>query len=398
VHSRRSLALGVAAPIDLDALAAVLDPAGSGAMLPAGAYLDDAVLAWERTHLFDGGWVCAGRTTDLANPGARRAVAVGGDRVLLVRGEDGELRGFFNVCQHRAHELAPCDVMTEHRSIHCPYHGWRYGLDGALLSTPRFEAPGQFDRAEHGLRPAAVADWHGWAMVNLSGTAAPIDEHFAGFEDKVAPYEPERLVVGDAHAYEIAANWKLVAENYHECFHCPNIHPELCRVSPPASGINHEGHDGLWVGGWQELMPHATTMSLDGSTKAVPLRGLDELALRRIDYIGLLPNVLVSMHPDYVMTHRLEPLAPDRTFIECQWLFAPESLERPNFDPSFAVDFWDITNRQDWAACEGVQRGLSSRGYGQGPFGEDEDAVAQFSRMIARAYLSGGAVLTLPPF
>jgi Rieske 2Fe-2S family protein len=385
---------GVVAPVDAEALEKVLDRATSASMLPAGAYLDDAVLDWERTHLFDGGWVCAGRTSDLDAPGARRAVAVGGDSVLLVRGHDAVLRGFFNVCQHRAHELAPCDVLAEHRSIHCPYHGWRYGLDGALLSTPRFEAPSGFDRAEHALQPVAVADWHGWAMINLSGTAAPIEEHFAGVEERIAPYEPERLVVGATHTYEIAANWKLVAENYHECFHCPNIHPELCRVSPPTSGLNHLGHRGLWVGGWQELMPHASTMSLDGTTTALALRGLDDVARRRIDYLGLFPNVLVSLHPDYVMTHRMAPVAPGRTWIECQWLFAPESVARAEFDPSFAVDFWDLTNRQDWAACEGVQRGLASRGYRAGPFGEDEDAVATFVRLVASAYLAGEALPT----
>jgi Rieske 2Fe-2S family protein len=100
--------------------------------------------------------------------------------------------------------------------------------------------------------------------------------------------------------------------------------------------------------------------------------------------------MLVSLHPDYVMTHRLEPLAPGRTQIECQWLFAPESVAAEGFDPSFAVDFWDLTNRQDWAACEGVQRGSMSRGYRQGPFGVDEDAVAEFVRLVARSYLDGG--------
>jgi glycine betaine catabolism A len=381
----------VSAPIDGGTLASVLE-LESGCMLPAAAYLDDDILAWERRHLFADAWVCVGRGDELAAVGARRAIAVGDDAVLLVRGEDRRLRGFFNVCQHRGHELAPCGSAGEavHRSIHCPYHGWRYGLDGALMSTPRFEPPPGFDRADHGLVPVAVEEWHGWVMVNVSGTAPAVGEYFAGFEPLVAPYEPERLVVGATHSYEIAANWKIVVENYQECFHCPNIHPELCRVSPSTSGENYSGHGGLWVGGWQELMPHAVTMSLDGRSRAAPLRGLDAGARRRIEYLGLLPNVLVSLHPDYVMTHRLEPLAPGRTAIECQWLFAPESVAAEGFDPAFAVDFWDLTNRQDWAACEGVQRGAASRGYHQGPFGADEDAVAEFVRLVAAAYVAGG--------
>ena len=296
-----------AAPLDGAKLAAVLEP-GTGRMLPAAAYLDDEVLTWERRNLFAGAWVCVGRGDELATVGTRRAIAVGDDAVLLVRGEDGTLRGFFNVCQHRAHELAPCGSTSAHRSIHCPYHGWRYGLDGVLLSTPRFEAPPGFERVEHGLVPVAVEEWHGWVMVNVSGTAPTVGEYFAGLEALVAPYEPEQLVVGASHSYEIAANWKIVVENYQECFHCPNIHPELCRVSPSTSGENYADHGGLWVGGWQELMPHAVTMSLDGRSGATPLRGLDGVALRHIEYLGLLPNVLVSLHPDYVMTHRLDPI------------------------------------------------------------------------------------------
>jgi glycine betaine catabolism A len=359
-------------------------------MLPAAAYHDEDVLTWERHHLFAEAWVCIGRGDGLADAGTRRAVAVGDDAVLLVRGDDGRLRGFFNVCRHRAHELAPCGSTSTHRSIQCPYHGWRYGLDGSLRSTPRFDAPPGFDPADYGLVPVAVEEWHGWVMVNVSGDAPPVSEFLAGIEPLVAPYEPERLVVGATHHYEIAANWKVVVENYQECFHCPNIHPELCRVSPSTSGQNYVDHAGMWVGGWLELRPHAVTMSLDGSSGATPLPRLDIAARRRVEYLGLLPNVLVSLHPDYVMTHRLEPLAPGSTAIECEWLFAPESVAEEGFDPSFAVDFWDLTNRQDWAACEGVQRGTASRGYHQGPFGADEDAVAQFVRLVARAYLAGG--------
>ena len=166
------------------------------AVLPAAAYLDDEVLAWERAHLFAAGWVSAGRSADLEEPGTRRALTVGDDTVLLVRGDDGELRGFFNVCRHRAHELAPCGSTSGQRSIQCPYHGWRYGLDGALLATPRFEAPDGFDRSEHALVPVAVEDWHGWTMVNVTGDAPPVDRFLAGIESHVAGHRPERLVVG----------------------------------------------------------------------------------------------------------------------------------------------------------------------------------------------------------
>src|SRR5262249_58049119 len=161
--------------------------------------------------------------------------------------------------------------------------------------------------------------------------------------------------------------------NYHECYHCPVIHPELCKVSPPKSGENLSA-PGIWVGGWMDLRDGMATMSLDGSSSGEPLRGLDATGLRTILYLGIFPNVLVSLHPDYVMVHRLIPVAPDRTKIECTWAFAPESLAKPGFDPEYAVQFWDITNRQDWRAFESVQRGLSSPPAALGPRSREEGA------------------------
>ncbi len=128
------------------------------------------------------------------------------------------------------------------------------------------------------------------------------------------------------------------------------------------------------------------TMSLDGKSSANVFRGLSGEAVRHVEYLAVFPNLLMSLHPDYVMTHLLTPLGPDRTRIECTWAFAPEDAGRDVFDPAFAVDFWDITNRQDWLACESVQRGLSSPRAIPGPMSADEDGVYQFVTMVARAY------------
>ena len=212
----------------------------------------------------------------------------------------------------------------------------------------------------------------------------------------MARWDPERLVVGASHCYELAANWKLPIENYHECFHCAAIHPEFCLVSPPNSGDNCADHDGMWIGGWMVLADDAETMAFDGRSEGVMLPGVDETWRRRVHYIGLLPNLLISPHPDYVMTHRFEPLGPDRTFVECQWLFDPSAVNRPGFDPAYAVDLWDLTNRQDWAACEGVQRGVASRGYRPGPFAADEDAVTQFVQLMAQTYRDGALPSGVP--
>jgi Rieske 2Fe-2S family protein len=139
-----------------------------------------------------------------------------------------------------------------------------------------------------------------------------------------------------------------------------------------------------------ELLPHAETMSLDGKSLGVPFRKLSGAALREVYYLEVFPNLLLSIHPDYVMTHRLEPLAPGRTHVECAWFFPPEASERPGFDPSYAADFWDLTNRQDWAACEAVQRGVAGRGFRQSPFSDLEKVVHQSMALVARGYLEGG--------
>jgi len=281
-----------------------------------------------------------------------------------------------------------CGATVKRGAIHCPYHAWTYSLDGSLQATPRFEVPPGFDAADNGLVPLRVEEWNGWAMVNLSGDAPPLADHVGALDALLANYGCGELVVGATHTYEAACNWKLPIENYHECYHCPSIHPELCAVSPPASGINLT-MPGNWFGGTMDLEEFAATMSMDGASGGTALRGLTAGQLREVMYIGLFPNLLISAHPDYVMTHRIDPLTPSSSFVECQWLFAPEAASQPGFDAAYAVDFWDVTNRQDWAACEGVQRGLASRGYRPGPFAAQEDAVQQWVQLIARSYLAG---------
>jgi Rieske 2Fe-2S family protein len=373
------------APLDPAGVADALRPFGESRMLPRAAYVDSAVFAWEQKHFFDGGWTCVGFSAELGNPGDQRAVAVGPSGVLLSRDEDGRLHAFANTCRHRGHELLPCGGSAQAKSIVCPYHSWTYELGGDLKTAKGFKGASGFNDNEWGLVELPVTDWHGLIFVDGSGTAAPMETALAELDELVAPYEPERLVIAGRHSYDAAANWKILTENYHECYHCPMIHPELCKVSPPKSGENYPA-SGPWVGGWMDLRPGMDTMSLDGTSHGVPLRGLDATGLRTVIYVNVFPNVLLSLHPDYVMTHRLTPLAADRTLIECTWAFAPETLDRVGFDPGYAVEFWDITNRQDWGACESVQRGLSSPHAVPGPLSPDEDAVYQFVTQVARGY------------
>jgi Rieske 2Fe-2S family protein len=356
-------------------------------MLPRRAYVDDDVFSWEERHFLRGGWMGIGRSEDVADPGDQRAGRAGRAGVLLVRGSDGVVRGFANACRHRGHELLPCG---EGRNLHlvvCPYHSWSYRLDGTLRGAPGFDALDDFDAAHFGLVPLPTEEWHGLLFVDASGGAGPFADHVRGLEAFVAPYEPERLRTAGRHDYIVAANWKILSENYQECYHCTMIHPQLCRVSPPNSGENYPSSGGgAWVGGWMGLVDKADTMSLDGTMVGSPLRRLDADGRRQVIYIVLFPNVLLSLHPDYVMTHLLTPLAPDRTAVRCGWAFAPEDLGRADFDPSGAVDFWHLTNAQDWAACESVQRGLASTDHIPGPLSPREDGVYHYVTMVARGY------------
>ena len=356
-------------------------------MLPRAAYVDAAVFDWEQRHFLGGGWMCVARSDQLPEPGDQRAEATGEGGVLLVRGEDGELRAFANTCRHRGHELLPCGQGAQEKAIICPYHAWTYSLSGELRGAAGCRNRPGFDFGQWGLASLPVTEWHGLVFADCSGgQAGSLDEALAKLDELVAPYEPERLVTAGQHRYDAAANWKTLTENYHECYHCPSIHPELCRVSPPKSGENYAS-DGAWIGGWMDLRDGVATMSLDGSSGGVPLRGLDAQGLRTVIYVNIFPNVLLSLHPDYVMTHRLIPVAADRTTIECTWAFAPEAVARPDFDPSYAVEFWDVTNQQDWSACESVQRGLASPHASPGPLSPAEDAVYAFVTTMARGYL-----------
>ena len=333
--------------------------------------------------------MCVGRSADVASPGSQKAVQVGGERIVLIRDEERVLRGFYNVCRHRGHELLPTGAVANQRVVKCPYHAWRYRLDGTLLSAPRFDQLPADDPVREGLVRVGVEEWHGWIFVNASADAGPFAEFIGrSLDAMIAPYDPASLEPAATQSYDVPANWKLVVENYHECYHCSSIHPELCRVTPPDSGTNSEP-DGAWAGGSMELRDGADTMSLSGAAAGAPLPGLTGDGLRQILYFGVFPSFLLSPHPDYVLTHRVEPVSPRETRVECQWLFPSSEVAREGFDPSDAIEFWDVTNRQDWAACASVQRGMTSRGSRQGPLSPMEAAAHQFLCMVANGYLDG---------
>ena len=276
-------------------------------MLPVEAYTRAEVFAWEQRHLLAGSWMCLGRTAELAARGNQHAVTVGDLGVLLTLRRRRRARVRQRLPSPRPRTAAGRRVVRT--------AGGRLPVPRLVLRPRRRAADRTPDG--RGLRPAPVRPGRvaGGRLARLGvrqrhrygDGASPITS--APWRSWSRRTSRRKLTVKASHRYEIAANWKVIAENYHECYHCPQIHPELCQVTPPNSGDNwHE--PGLWVGGSMDLRPHAETMSLDGRSRGVMLPGVDP---RTVRYLGLFPNLLLSLHPDYVMAHRLVPLAPDRT-------------------------------------------------------------------------------------
>ena len=246
--------------------------------------------------------------------------------MLLTRDDDGAVHAFANTCRHRGHELLPCGGSATPPSSSAPTTRGRTVSTEISGRRPASRRPG-FEVGECGLNELPAVEWQG--LIFVDGSGGP-----RRWTTRSAPWTRSsrrtRGAAGDrrTHEYDATANWKILTENYHECYHCPSIHPELCKVSPPKSGENYASA-GTWVGGWMDLRDGMATMSLDGTSRGVPLRGLDEQGLRTVIYVNVFPNVLLSLHPDYVMMHRLMPLAADRTRIECTWAFAPEASRGP---------------------------------------------------------------------
>ena len=378
-------------PIDPTLLEPVLRPRREASLLPREAFFDPDVLAWELERFFEHSWVCVGREEDAPDPGSLFTATVGSESLLIVRGEDAVLRCFFNVCQHRGTQLVTERTRASNGPLICPYHSWTYGLDGRLRSAEHMSDTPRFDGASCGLTPVPAETLGGWVFVNVSGTAGSLTSYLGDFPDRIARHRTGDLRRAGRREYDVLANWKGLSENFQECYHCPTIHPDLVRVTPYRSGRDDETH-GPWVGGPMDLAPGCTTMSWTGVTDRPPITGLPAEDRTQVHYYTVLPNLWVSLHPDYVMTHTVSPQEPGRTHIVCEWLFPQETMAADGFDPSDAIDFWDTVNRQDWEACERVQRGIGSRGFRGGRYSGMEDTIHWLAALFARSYLEGRIV------
>lgn len=357
--------------------------------LPRHFFADPDFFRRELERFYLRRWICAGRAGQIPNPGDYFTRAVGGESVIVTRDEGGTVRALFNVCRHRGTRLRADDGGRLAGRIQCPYHGWTYALDGRLLGAPHM--PAGFDRDDYPLRQAACDAWDGLVFVNLTARAAALDNSRRSLFDQLgdlparfAAWRMHELRLGRRIVYDVRANWKLVVLNFNECLHCPTLHPALNRLHHYL-GAENAPPTADYCGGAMGFRDGVETMSTDGRRRRGYLPGLSETERRQVAYYSVYPNLLLSLHPDYVMTHTLWPRAHDRTEIVCEWHFHPDEMAKPDFEANDAVGFWDMTNREDWWISEQSQLGIGSRAYEPGPYSEREALLWSFDEVVRRS-------------
>jgi Rieske 2Fe-2S family protein len=361
---------------------------GQQRTLEAGYYLSPVVFAQERDAIFSKRWVCVAREEDVPASGAFVVREVAGESLIVVRGDDGRVRAHFNVCRHRGTRLCTESSGAFARTIQCPYHAWTYALDGRLTGVPDEQQLNDFRRADYGLFSAGCEVWQGFVWVNLADQRPTAADWFAPLNDKLAPWGVGDLVRLGRRTYDVTANWKLIVQNYSECYHCPVIHPALVKLSPPTSGGN-DLTDGPFLGGFMDVTEPGGSLTCSGRACGATVGTLAGPDLQRVYYYVVFPNLLLSLHHDYVMVHTLWPIAPDRTRIECEWLFHPDSRDSSLWNPADGIEFWDQTNREDWQVSELTQLGVASSRYQPGPYSNREAMVAAFDRYYLRVLNRG---------
>src|SRR6266542_3047390 len=346
------------------------------------------IFAREREKIFSNHWVLVGHQNQIAKSVDYFTAEVAGESLIIVRDKCGEIHSFYNVCRHRGARLIENTNGQLSAAIQCPYHAWTYGLDGRLLGAPHMDDVPGFNKTDYSLHPVNVDVWEGFIFVNLAeastqrGGYISLKEWFAPLDGKFSRWNLPALRTTRRIEYDVRANWKLIFQNYSECYHCPGVHPELSKVSPSDSAEN-DLTEGRFLGGFMRIASDKS-LTMSGHTCALPVGDFGDEDFRFVFYYSIFPNVLLSLHPDYVMVHQLEPQSPERTLILCDWFFHPEAFGRKDFKPDDAIAVWDMIKKQDWHVCELSQQGVASRAYEPGPYSTRESIPAAWDREYLR--------------
>src|SRR5690349_18886903 len=354
--------------------------------LPGPAYHSDEAYAVDKERVFYRNWIYAGRAERVARPGAWLRLEIADESILVVRSKDEQIRAFYDVCRHRGSRICDGEQGEVRTHLRCPYHAWGYALDGTLVTTPMIEKD-EIDRPSTSLWPVHVDIWEEFVFVNLSREQPrPLLEHLADQQDD--PLSLARVGLADlriAHVTvnEVQANWKIVIENYNECLHCPAIHPELVAIVPAyRKGSIFE--NGRQDGGVS--LADGRTAIVDDPRLRLPLlpgfRGQGDPE----SYYGALvyPTMFLDVDGSSCLATAVFPTGPRSCRLVTEYLFSPEALADPDFDPSPVVEFNERVTRQDNEACERVQRGVTSRAFDHGVFPAKDSWVHAFDQRYLR--------------
>ena len=360
-------------------------PLTQASNLPGKYLYDEEIYREECQRIFYRSWLCVGRAEDIPEVGSFMLRQIGDESIIVVRNNQ-ELGAFYNVCRHRGSrimEAGPGNVP----SIKCPYHSWTYSLEGKLIGAPHTDSLTDFDRNAFSLFPIRCETWAGFVFVNFNFRARPLKEHLKRLVEKCANLPLDTLKRGGRIEYDVAANWKIICENYSECYHCPTIHPELNKITYYRTSFNYafltdKKSGGAFSGGWMELSEGADSMTWTGRTNRPPIKGTAKEDMRRIYYFLIFPSMFFSLHQDYLLIHTVQPQDATHSKIICEWYFDPETMAKPGFDPADAIKIWDVINRQDWHVCELTQKGVRSMAYAPGRYTELEGTVHDFDAYI----------------
>ena len=351
-------------------------PLAEAATIPGPWYVDARIAELERQTVFSKTWQMIGRVDQLEKPGQFLRATVAGEPIVAVRGNDNVLRAFYNVCRHHAAAVVtePCG---QAQILHCPYHGWNYGLDGALKGMPEFDGVKNFDRQQNGLVPVRVETWEKFVFVNLDPQAAPLHDFLGGLVGRVAPLEVSKLHYFDRKTYNIACNWKVFVDNYLDGgYHVPHLHKGLSSV------LDYK----------QYTIENEDRYCLQSSPMVASNEDAATGATRKGDrawYFWQYPNLMINCYEGYMDTNLVLPVDVDHCTVIFDFYFSDVSEKAREYNAqSLAVG--DRVQDEDLGICEDVQRGLKSRAYGAGRLSVRREAGEQLFHRLLAGNLKGG--------
>ncbi len=347
--------------------------------LPGEYFSSPEIHERETREIFRKKWICVGRASDIPRQGDYFLHEIADESLIVVRDDQGEVNCLYNVCRHRGTRMQVESCGHFKTRIQCPYHAWAYDLHGCLMSAPNMADVEGFELDDYALHAVPCVVWQGFVFINLDRDCTPFESAHAAFLSRFDDWRLEDLVSAHRVTYDLQANWKIVFQNYSECYHCSLVHPQLSPVTSVKTASN-DFSEGPFLGGPMILSDAYDTVSIGGALCGDLLPRLSVEDRNRVYFYTLFPTLFISPHPDYVLTHRLERRRVDSTRIVCDWLFPQDVIDRNGFDPSRAVEFWDVTNRQDWHVCELTHKGVQSESYQPGPYSNMESILAAFDR------------------